>query len=622
MRFFNRRRKPSRRRKPGNRPLWRILIAILFILVLLAFTLAFIYNPAGFKNTIDQLGGAMLSLAGVVGGILLLGLIGMIIHFLSSSSGTVVLPFEVHIGDDIIDGKSISDALIVELRRIDAIHHDKYEGIDIKTEKITSIQIAPEGEKLDTAMADALSVGMGGTTISIGNLLLLLKRMWPLAAPGTTISGSLQRYGYETRLIARLEDQQVSAWDVRRMVNNNDDIAELIRDLAYKIALERFHPEAKTWRGFKYFTEALNAYADYIYQGRQPEDLEVVRQHTVAATKAEVNYKALAPLFYNLGLADLEMKHYSQAEAMLNQARGLDSDHLGTTVALGVALEYQEKAHEAQEIYHQAIDQYNYEGKAALQRMNAQVSQLQEAGDTEAVNQLRAEIEATTGNYTMVYNNLGGLYLRASESDKARAAYLKAVEIDANVMYPHSNLGNLYASLGQNEDALREYKLALDIAPNAAEVYSGRGTLYFLTRDYGRAKADFENAVRLSPDFADAHYRLGILYAALNQPEEAIAEYKQAIHFDPLPSNVAGYHVSMAAAYRHTGNQSACDEQIRQAREIMAHLEIDNLYGRGCMEAVAGNTAEAIRLMQEALDKKQIGIQFLENDPDLLFIQR
>ena len=75
------------------------------------------------------------------------------------------------------------------------------------------------------------------------------------------------------------------------------------------------------------------------------------------------------------------------------------------------------------------------------------------------------------------YVNLGIIYFRADEIDKAEEAFKQALKVNPNNAVSLNHLGIIYRGKGKFEDARSNYKKALDIAPNYAYAHLNYGIL-------------------------------------------------------------------------------------------------------------------------------------------------
>lgn len=191
---------------------------------------------------------------------------------------------------------------------------------------------------------------------------------------------------------------------------------------------------------------------------------------------------------------------------------------------------------------------------------------------------LRRGIECFQGaieedrNYALAYSGLADSFvLLASHGARspleslplAKAAALKALELDGSLAEAHTSLGMVHhyyewnwenaehefqhaislnpnyivarmwyasnlASLGRLEEALIQARRAEDLDPLSLGVHIKIGRLYYWDRDYGPAIDAYRRVVSLNPQHARAHTRLGMTYAAKQDFDGAIVEFKEA----------------------------------------------------------------------------------------------
>lgn len=342
----------------------RIIVALITVFTLLVvggLTWAAIRDIVALKTFVGNLRDVMFSLVQIVVMLFIVTLVGMLVAWMSGKGeGTMILPFDNATGETKYDGKAISDSLIAELQRIRQIHLVEHEGI--QSEELALPKLSPSKESLASSIADVGTVGVGETTVSIGRLLVTLKRLWPIGDPGSVITGSLQKYGPMIRLVARMEHREVRAWEVSRKIEGDEQIPDLVSDLAFKIA-HGLSPNisAKTWVGFKYFTEALDGYDLYTHTG-QVESLELARANCLKAVQAEQGYVALFGLLYNLGIAYFDRAEYTKSAEIFRHALALKRD-ANAFAGLDISLERLGHIDEAIAEYQRVIE---HDPKGAL----------------------------------------------------------------------------------------------------------------------------------------------------------------------------------------------------------------------------------------------------------------
>ena len=187
-------------------------------------------------------------------------------------------------------------------------------------------------------------------------------------------------------------------------------------------------------------------------------------------------------------------------------------------------------------------------------------------------------------NYALAYAGLGETYILLpyyigtdpkEARPKARAAALKALELNPNLAEAHNALGKiLYTDDIDLQQAIREHQRAIELSPNYASAHhwigngplAGLGRLdeaiaegkrsteldplsainmvdladtYMYARRFKEAKAVMKKALEIDPTFAYAHWIYGILLQVSGDPEGARTQYATARARENDPQAIA-----------------------------------------------------------------------------------
>ena len=117
--------------------------------------------------------------------------------------------------------------------------------------------------------------------------------------------------------------------------------------------------------------------------------------------------------------------------------------------------------------------------------------------------------------------------LEPESAEEARAAYRRAIEVDAGHVDARVNLGRLDHEAGDIAAAEEHYRLALESRP--ADL-TARFNLGVALEDMGRlpeARNAYRETVLADPSHADAHFNLAGVLERLGQKHQAIKHLKQ-----------------------------------------------------------------------------------------------
>jgi protein O-mannosyl-transferase len=145
-----------------------------------------------------------------------------------------------------------------------------------------------------------------------------------------------------------------------------------------------------------------------------------------------------------------------------------------------------------------------------------------------------------TSNNDVAHNNLGFLFLRRGELDKAISHFRTALNIRSGNAQTHYNLG-------------------------AALIHNNLGNALVRKGFADEAIAHYQEAVTLRPDYADAHYNFGSVLLQEGRVEEAIAHWQRALAIQPFDGDV---HTSLGNALLQKGLVKDAIVHYQRALEI------------------------------------------------------
>jgi len=105
---------------------------------------------------------------------------------------------------------------------------------------------------------------------------------------------------------------------------------------------------------------------------------------------------------------------------------------------------------------------------------------------------------------SVVYSNLGYIYLTENEYAKAEQIYQQALSLTPHLAYLHTQLGICYVKQGLYEKAFDYFNKAKKINPYYTPAYVRAGRAYMLLRKYAQAKIEFNKALQIYSDYEPA----------------------------------------------------------------------------------------------------------------------
>ena len=217
-------------------------------------------------------------------------------------------------------------------------------------------------------------------------------------------------------------------------------------------------------------------------------------------------------------------------------------------------------------------------------------------------------------SYALAYAGLSDTYQKQENNaqvapqeayPKAKAAALKAVELDDTLAEGHSSLAyvaNVYER--DWETAEREYKRAMELDPNYTIAHYFYGYWFLSARgklDEGLAEQKrAEELDPLSPAIAN---QVGITLVCARQYDAAIIELRKAIELD---SSFVSAYTYLGLAYAFKGQFPEAIAEGEKALEI-SHGATYQLGRLGSIYAMAGKKAEARKVLDQLAERAKRG---------------
>ncbi|OGE37165.1 hypothetical protein A3B42_01265 [Candidatus Daviesbacteria bacterium RIFCSPLOWO2_01_FULL_38_10] len=131
------------------------------------------------------------------------------------------------------------------------------------------------------------------------------------------------------------------------------------------------------------------------------------------------------------------------------------------------------------------------------------------------------------------HNNLGDVYGRQGDKQKALQEFQTAIALKPNYGDAYHNLANTQRELNQLDKALESYQKALDFNPNLWQSHQNIAAIYFQSKQYGLAMESIQKALVINPKNLNLQVNLGVIYLSLGQKEKAKEIFSAILSIDP-----------------------------------------------------------------------------------------
>jgi len=169
------------------------------------------------------------------------------------------------------------------------------------------------------------------------------------------------------------------------------------------------------------------------------------------------------------------------------------------------------------------------------------------------------------GNFAQSHFNMGNVFLRDGELDRARAEYLACLEIEPRFPLAHLNLGVTYYRAGALALAREAFIEEIEVNPGAAGAHNNLGLVFRDLGDPERAVVAFSRALALDPGHHEAARNLSLVLRRLHREEEAIAVLERAISSAPRSRSLRR---ALADLYDELGLRDLAEQQRMRADSL------------------------------------------------------
>jgi serine/threonine protein kinase/Flp pilus assembly protein TadD len=256
---------------------------------------------------------------------------------------------------------------------------------------------------------------------------------------------------------------------------------------------------------------------------------------------------------------------------------------------------------------------------------------------------------------------------RRKSLEAAVEMFARAIEIDPAYARAHAGLADCYSSLysywNLRGDTLAKAdaasQKALELDPWLAEAHTARGVTLAILKRYAEARAEFETAIRLDGHLFEARYFYGRACMSEGRLAEAARLFEEAAQLRPedyqslllgagvlaglgrKPESEAAYRRGLHAAEEHLrlypdGSRALClgatawcqlgdrERALDWARRAIA-VDADEpmtLYNIACVQALLGQTEEALDTLTRAVERGYTNKEWIQNDADFASLHK
>jgi TolB-like protein/DNA-binding winged helix-turn-helix (wHTH) protein/Tfp pilus assembly protein PilF len=195
----------------------------------------------------------------------------------------------------------------------------------------------------------------------------------------------------------------------------------------------------------------------------------------------------------------------------------------------------------------------------------------------------------------------------------AENEFKRALQLSPRYANAHHWYGDYLSVAGRHEEALFEAKRAFELDPLSPMINTWLGLRYYHARRYDEAIVQGRKILEVDPSFAAAHLLLGQAYVQKGLHAQAISELQNATS---LSGDSPLYMAQVGVAYAAAGKNAEALSVIDQLQKIARQSYVSS-YGLAQIYAALGDKQHAMKWLQSAYDERAVWMEYLKVDPVL-----
>lgn len=207
--------------------------------------------------------------------------------------------------------------------------------------------------------------------------------------------------------------------------------------------------------------------------------------------------------------------------------------------------------------------------------------------------------------------SLGLVLLHRWEWSGAEAELRRALSLDPRYANAHHWYGDYLSIKGRHAEALLEARRALELDPLNLMIGTWVGLRHYLARRYERAIDQGQRTVELDPNFAAARLILGEAYVQAGQSDRGLAELESAA---TLSGNSPLYLAQVGVAHAAAGRRAEALRIVARLQTLSAQRYVSP-YGLAQIYATLNDREQTFKWLQIAYDGGAVWMSYLGVDP-------
>lgn len=215
-------------------------------------------------------------------------------------------------------------------------------------------------------------------------------------------------------------------------------------------------------------------------------------------------------------------------------------------------------------------------------------------------------------NLAEAHTSLAAAYEYEWNWEEVERQYTKAIQLNPNYGTAHHWYSAYLISRKRFDEAISEARRALELDPLSLIINTALGRALHSARRYDEAIEQLRKTVDMDPSFAEAHFHLALAHEGKGAYEDAIREFEKSLELFGDKSMKAW----VARVYAESGKKQ---QALKALAEVMAlsRREQASPFAIATLYAVLGDKDRAFEWLEKLYTERNYYVVFLNVDPAL-----
>jgi len=193
---------------------------------------------------------------------------------------------------------------------------------------------------------------------------------------------------------------------------------------------------------------------------------------------------------------------------------------------------------------------------------------------------------------------------------KAQQEFLRAIAANPNYPTAHQWYAEYLYAVGRFDNAIAEAKRAQELDPLSVAINGSVAETYYYARKYDQAIEAYKATQKMDPNFISGHTGLALTYEQKKMYPEAVAEWQAVVQLSGNPAAAS----LLGETYKNSGYQgflqASLDGSLKAPVQSVPSSRIPSLY------AQMGKKSEALTWLEKAYAERGGVMVRLKSDPE------